>query len=290
MSGGTGDDIYIVDNSGDIITEIYGQGTDLIQTSISYAASNNVENITLTGILNINANGNNSANIISGNSGNNVLKGLDSTDTIYGNDGNDYIKGGNGNDIIYGGDGNDTLIGGNGLDSMYGGSGNDTYQVNHINDLVVESPSQGIDLIQTSVSYTASANVENLTLTGSYSINAIGNNLANTLTGNNGNNQLTGGDGNDTLLGNNGNDILFGGVGNDQITGGGGNDIFQISNGSGWDLIIDYNSGEDNIELLNGINEVDLTFSYISGNTRIIYNEDLLAIVENTIQNDLSFI
>ena len=66
---------------------------------------------------------------------------------------------------------------------MYGGSGNDTYQVNHVNDNVIESSSEGTDLIQSSVSYTTSSNVENLTLTGSYSINGIGNNLNNTITG-----------------------------------------------------------------------------------------------------------
>ena len=91
MLGGTGDDIYIVDNSGDTITENSGEGTDLIQSSISYTASDiDVENITLTGSSNINANGNNAANIIS-NSGNNILKGFGSSDTIYANEGNDYI-------------------------------------------------------------------------------------------------------------------------------------------------------------------------------------------------------
>ena len=173
---------------------------------------------------------------------------------------------------------------------MYGGSGNDTYQVTHINDDVIEGASQGTDLIQTSVTYTASANVENLTLTGSYSINGIGNNLANTITGNSGNNQLTGGDGNDTLLGNNGNDILYGGVGNDEITGGNGNDTFQIGVGNGRDLIKDFNSLEDNIQLLGGITSNDLTFSLSNNHTSINYGNDLLAIIENTNSADLNFI
>ena len=291
MSGGAGDDIYIVDSSSDTVTEESGEGTDLIQSSVSYTAFDiDVENITLTGSSNINANGNNSANIITGNSGNNILKGFDSSDNIYANDGNDYIYGGNGNDNLYGGNGNDTLIGGNGLDNMYGGLGNDIYQVTHINDDVIEEASQGTDLIQTSVTYTASANVENLTLTGSYSINGIGNNLANTITGNSGNNQLTGGNGNDTLLDNNGNDILYGGVGNDQVRGDSGNDIFQLNSGAGRDLIIDYTVGEDRIELLGGITESDLTFIYQGNNTSINYQDDLLAIVQNTIASDLNFI
>ena len=65
MAGGAGDDIYIVDNSSDTITENSGEGTDLIQSSVSYTASDiDVENITLTGSSNINANGNNSINIV----------------------------------------------------------------------------------------------------------------------------------------------------------------------------------------------------------------------------------
>ena len=64
---------------------------------------------------------------------------------------------------------------------MQGGLGDDTYVVDDINDVVKEQTSEGTDLIQSSVSYTASDNVENLTLTGSGNINATGNNLGNTL-------------------------------------------------------------------------------------------------------------
>ena len=50
---------------------------------------------------------------------------------------------------------------------MVGGAGNDTYVVDNVGDVVTESANEGTDTVQSSVSYTLGANVENLTLTGS---------------------------------------------------------------------------------------------------------------------------
>ena len=111
------------------------------------------------------------------------------------------------------------------------------------------------------------------------------------ITGNNAANTLNGGLGNDRLVGGNGIDRLTGGVGNDTLVGGAGNDIFQITSGIGRDIIRDYTSGEDRIKLLGGLAENDLTFSYVGGHTRIKDDEgDLLAIVQNTIADDITFI
>lgn len=92
---------------------------------------------------------------------------------------------------------------------MVGGSGNDTYVVDNIGDVVTETGTSTteIDLVQSSISYSLGANLENLTLTGTNTINGTGNSLANTLTGNAANNILTGGSGNDRLYGNAGNDV-----------------------------------------------------------------------------------
>ena len=84
---------------------------------------------------------------------------------------------------------------------------------------------------------------------------------------------------------------MNGGVGNDTLTGGAGNDIFQINSGFGRDLITDFGTGNDRIKLLGGIVENNLTFSYVNGHTSIKDDEgDLLAIVHNTIVDDITFI
>ncbi|WP_390614099.1 hypothetical protein [Neisseria sicca] len=67
---------------------------------------------------------------------------------------------------FHGGSGNDTLDGGTGVDRMSGGDGNDVYHVDNVNDTVTERSAEGTDTIYSSVSYTAAANVENLTSIG----------------------------------------------------------------------------------------------------------------------------
>jgi Ca2+-binding RTX toxin-like protein len=168
-----------------------------------------VENLTLTGAAAINATGNTLDNVLTGNSGNNVLSG---------------------------GAGNDTLIGGTGNDSMIGGTGDDMYVVDAAGDVVTELAGAGTDTVQSSISYTLGANVENLTLTGAAAINATGNTLDNVLTGNSGNNVLSGGAGNDTMTGGLGNDTLIGGDGNDVFVymSGQGSDVVQGGTGANW--------------------------------------------------------
>ena len=110
------------------------------------------------------------------------------------------------------------------------------------------------------------------------------------ITGNNSANTLNGGTGNDTLNGGLGNDRLVGGLGNDQLTGGAGRDTFSINTGVGRDLITDYGTGNDRIQLLGGLTENDLTLSDVGGHTRISYDDDFLAIVQNTITANITFI
>jgi Ca2+-binding RTX toxin-like protein len=101
LYGGKGNDTYVVDNAGDLVSELDTEGTDTVQSSISYALGQFVENLTLTGTAAINATGNTLPNRLVGNSGNNLLTG---------GAGNDTLTGGNGADTLTGGQGNDTLI------------------------------------------------------------------------------------------------------------------------------------------------------------------------------------
>ncbi|MBD2480142.1 proprotein convertase P-domain-containing protein, partial [Anabaena sp. FACHB-83] len=239
LRGGRGNDTYIVNATGDVVIENANEGTDKVQSSVSYTLGANVENLSLTGTSAINGTGNSLNNTISGNNGNNILNG---------DAGNDILTGGAGNDTLNGGTGNDTLI---------GGAGNDIYVVDSTGDFVSENANQGIDTVQSSISYTLGNGVENLTLTGTSAINGTGNFYNNTITGNSGNNTLNGGDGNDivnggagvdTLLGGNGNDNLIGGTGNDTLTGGAGRDRFTFNSSTeGIDRITDFNVVDDTI-------------------------------------------
>jgi Ca2+-binding RTX toxin-like protein len=199
MLGGLGNDAYLVDDSGDLVTELASEGTDNVSSSISYTLTDNVENLVLTGSA-LNGTGNALDNAITGDAlGNTLLGGL-------------------GNDTLTGLGGDDTLDGGAGADAMTGGLGNDLYFVDNAGDSVVELGGEGTDTVSSSISYTLGDNVENLILTGS-ATSGTGNGLNNVITGNGLSNTLNGGAGNDRLIGGDGLDFMTGGAGNDVFVG-----------------------------------------------------------------------
>jgi parallel beta-helix repeat protein len=188
LDGGDGNDIYYVDSSADIIIEkdhLGAGGIDSVFSTASYVLSAEVENLTLLGSAHINATGNTQNNILTGNSGNNVIDG------------------------------------GKGSDVMTGGLGDDTYYVDHTFDVVVENPGEGIDRVNSHISYTLRDNLEHLTLLEPAiagvgpAIVGTGNELNNEIVGNSLANKLNGAGGDDTMYGGAGNDTLDGGAGND---------------------------------------------------------------------------
>ena len=166
MNGGTGSDQYVVDSALDIVfeSEGYDSGNDTVSASINYVLAANVENLVLVGTSGLSGTGNVLANVLTGNAVANVLDGAA------------------------------------GIDTLIGSLGDDTYVVDNIGDVVVEKLDEGLDAVQSSVTFTLSEHVENVTLTGTAAIRATGNALGNVLAGNSGANVLTGGAGNDTYV------------------------------------------------------------------------------------------
>ncbi|MEZ0260911.1 MAG: beta strand repeat-containing protein [Alphaproteobacteria bacterium] len=225
MAGGLGNDIYIVDDAGDTVTEAANQGLDIVRSSASFTLGTNVEALILTGAANIDGTGNLAINTITGNTGDNSLDGM------------------------------------GGLDKLAGGAGNDTYNVYvqaltattaRIDATVTEGINAGTDTIimntggmlplTNAVTFTLAANVENLdaSATGSNKFHLTGNGLANTLTGNNFDNTLNGGAGADVLNGGNGDDTLVVDNAGDATTGGLGTDTVRSS--ISFDLTADVSS------------------------------------------------
>ena len=243
LIGGTWGDTYIIDNVGDITTEIAGGGVDTVKSSISTTLQSEVENLTLQSFA-VTGTGNGLDNLILGTIGNNTLNGMD---------------------------GNDTLKGLGGTDVMVGGTGDDTYFVDRVGETVTELAGEGTDTVITSVSLTAAANVENITLGGNASFQAIGNGLNNVLIGNGGNNVISGLDGADTLTGMNGNDTLTGGLGLDTMTGGIGDDTFVFND------VLESGITAPTRDIIAGFNVGDLIkVSAIDANTLVALDQDFV--------------
>ena len=173
LAGGLGNDTYVINVATDIVTELAGQGTDLIKTAFSYSLADtdgaganggNVENLQLTGNAAINATGNALNNTLYANTANNVLNGGAGTDTVS------YAAGASAGVTV-------SLA--NTAAQATGGSGSDTL-----------------------------LNIENLT-GSAYNDSLTGNTATNRLDGGAGNDTLVGGAGNDTLIGGTGADTFW---------------------------------------------------------------------------------
>jgi Ca2+-binding RTX toxin-like protein len=258
MAGGNDNDTYWVDSKYDQVSEAASGGTlDTVNSSISFTIGANV----YVERLNLLSTG--SAIDGAGNDFDNTVTGTSSVNVLVGNGGNDALYGYADNDTLYGNAGNDILDGGTGNDKMTGGIGDDRYYVDAqvvyngtviSGDIINEMAGEGSDTVNSTVTYTLGANLENLTLTGGAAISGIGNEVDNIIVGNSGNNVLNGGAALPGTRGSGGNDTLIGGAGKDTMTGGWGNDtfVFKSLSDSGLayarDVITDFATG-DRIDL-----------------------------------------
>ncbi len=167
--------------------------------------------------------------------------GSDNFDTLIGNAASNRLEGGKGWD---------SLDGGAGADIMIGGEGQDTYYVDNAGDVIVELPAADYEfgnqtdtVYSTAANYTLSANIENLTLQGTASINGKGNSSGNVITGNSGDNILeSGGNDRDGYT-----EFLYGVGFTDFLYGLGGNDRLVLTNFVNY--MVDGGTGTDTVAL-----------------------------------------
>ena len=116
MAGGNGNDTYVVDNAGDQVTEAAGEGVDTVQSAVNLCARRQRREADADGQRRPDGTGNGLANTLVGIPGYNILNG--------------------------------------GARRQHaGGGGNDTYVVDNAGDVASRSANAGVDLVQSSVSY-----------------------------------------------------------------------------------------------------------------------------------------
>lgn len=236
LSGGAGDDTYILVDTKDTIIDTDGTNSiilnssfkenslDLDNTANSYANAK-ISNIDASGTslgLNLKSNHLN-AGTIQGGKGNDTITGSDGADELYGNAGNDVIYGKSGHDKIDGGAGDDTIL----IDVsepmsdflLAGGSGIDTIKIIGENS----TPQYGIVLID---NYLDIENIDGSAITDKeQQLILMGNKFAN------------------TIIGGSGDDFINGLGGADKMVGGAGNDVYGVD--SYLDTVIENVGGGD---------------------------------------------
>ena len=240
MDGGPDNDTYVVNCAADRVTEHGDGGYDTVISTVSFVLPEHVEALRLLDGLDIHGIGNGLDNRIIGNSRNNLLDG------------------------------------GAGADVLVGGEGDDTYVVDHPADQPREYLNEGIDTVQSRISYTLGPHLEHLTLLDAGALahaTAKGTQArpaylaypaypvypdylvepadpADPLSRWNPHINGTGNAQANWLIGNAGDNLLAGGRGNDYLYGGGGHDTYVFARGDGVDTIFDADSNTDTIDSL----------------------------------------
>jgi Ca2+-binding RTX toxin-like protein len=258
MEGGSEDDLYYVEQAGDVVVEQAGGGArDHVVSYINTTLADNVEYLTLAGAHAIEGIGNDLGNrIVASESGSgsyaNWLIGKAGNDEIHGGGGADTLFGGfrtraeangfDGNDVLYGEEGDDFIIVQEGNDVVHGGRDIDTLAFTDVRTDLTLNLESGSAAYYEGGSYTTPDGRGVSMWTGNYTVtwdgieNLVGGSGKDTITGDGTRNVLMGAYGDDTLNGGAENDILYGGYkeslavddGKDTLNGGDGDDLLVV--------------------------------------------------------------
>ncbi|RZT06067.1 Hemolysin-type calcium-binding repeat-containing protein [Duganella sp. CF402] len=227
LIGGVDDDVYVVDNSGDTVTENLWEGRDTVRTSLAtYTLGANVEELRYTGTA---------AFTGTGNADDNVLVGGNNGNKLDGGAGQDRLTGGDGADSLTGGAGNDTFTGTAGKDTVDGGADEDTLTLSgNVADYTVTRSSATDTVLADQNGNTVTVrNVEVFSFAdGDKSLAGIQYNIASPF-----NDALKGTDGDDLLNGLGGADTMSGGLGSDTYVADDVADVVEEAWGGGTDTV-----------------------------------------------------
>jgi len=182
--------------------------------------------------------------------GSDTVDGGGGNDDLFGDDGDDSLTGNAGDDSLSGGAGNDTLTGGFGLDVIDGGEGIDTISFTGEGAAAIDMAAGRATIGGSVETFTgiehALGSGGNDTITGSTSADSLaGGGGDDQVSGGGGNDTLSGGAGHDRLLGGDNDDRIEGGDGDDTLQGGAGKDSFVFSGAFGFDVVEDFERGQD---------------------------------------------
>lgn len=308
LVGGLDNDTFVIDHVDDRVTELVGEGIDLIRTTLTQVdliGYVHVENLIYMGQANA---------ILVGSDINNIIKGGSLNDIIEGGAGSDTLFGGDGADLFFGYyDYDDTEINGvdpafsdtafkleseNSIDQLYGGKGNDVYLLDRFVNTpeVIEYRGEGIDTILGDVAqYVMPNHVENYLSDIALSANGVSQyveirgNVLNNLIRSSPQWDMPDTAGMDWLatnikglldstsdvesrdekfFGMAGNDTLQGGAGDDYLSGGEGRD--RLTGGAGADQFV------FDVALNRGSN-LDSVTDFVSGQDQITLNHGVFA-------------
>jgi Ca2+-binding RTX toxin-like protein len=228
MNGGLGNDGYFV-TAGDVLAD--AGGFDSVLSDINWTLADGFENLTLIGTANVSATGNNGANNLLGNRGNNFFNPRGGDDNIQDGAGNDWVRLGGGGVPTYG---NKVIDLGEGFDTLdFGGFARSAIVVD------LADPARG------TLFGGGDAGQGSARMTGIDQV--IGDGFNDRLSGGAAAEMLNGGGGNDTINGRGGNDTLTGGLGADAF-------VFATAPGTGnVDLVTDFVSASDRLNFDNAV-------------------------------------